>query len=369
MAAEIETRYMLRALELARKAAGGVSPRPPVGAVIVKDGAVAGEGSTEPRPGRHAEVVALHAAGGAARGADMYCTLEPHSYQGVSAPCTEQIVAAGIARVICPLTDPHPKVDGDGFSQLRAAGVEVVTDAPGPVSEAAREMVAGFARLVATSRPLVTAKFAMSLDGKIATRTGDSRWITGAEARRAAHEMRRTSDAVITGIGTVLADDPRLTARGDGGAHTGRPRLRVVVDTCGRLPADAALLKQPGEILWVRGRGRADDAARLDGAEQVDLPATSAGVDLDSLVDLLGERQCGNVLIEAGGRLTGAFFDAGLVDRVACFVAPVVIGGGGAPGPVGGDGAARLTDALRLARVRHETVGADLLITGYVDRG
>ena len=380
--------HMRRAFELARQAAGGVSPRPPVGAVVVKDGRVAGEGATEPRPGRHAEAVALQAAGAAARGATMYVSLEPHAHQGIAPPCTDAIIAAGIAKVVCPIEDPGPQVSGNGFRQLRAGGVEVVAGGPEEDRRQAAELVEGFAQWVATRRPLVIAKFAMSLDGKIATRSGDSKWITSEESRRAAHEMRRTADAVIAGIGTVLRDDPRLTARSPSGGYPGRPRLRVIVDTDGRMPSSAALLREPGRVLWVRGeaagrpplpsgdpssaaggsgqRGQEKDIKAL--IEAIELPRHPDGVDLDALVALLGEREACTVMVEGGGTLLGSMFDRGLVNKVAAFVAPVVIGGKAAPGPVGGAGVEKMAQALRLERVRFTPVGEDMLVTGYVKR-
>jgi diaminohydroxyphosphoribosylaminopyrimidine deaminase/5-amino-6-(5-phosphoribosylamino)uracil reductase len=393
---------MRRALELARQAAGGVSPRPPVGAVVVKDGRAAGEGATEPRPGRHAEAVALQAAGAAARGATMYVSLEPHAHQGVAPPCTDAIIAAGIVKVVCPIEDPNPQVSGNGFRQLRAAGVEVVAGGPDEDRRQAAELVEGFAHWVATRRPLIIAKFAMSLDGKIATRSGDSKWITSEESRRVAHEMRRTADAVIAGIGTVLRDDPRLTARDVArspalrepfdrlratpqgpGRPASRPRLRVIVDTDGRMPSSAALLREPGRVLWVRG-GAAGRSPLPSGGpstssgqpvqgegiqamvEAIDLPRHPDGVDLDALVRLLGEREACTVMVEGGGTLLGSMFDRGLVNKVAAFVAPVVIGGKAAPGPVGGAGVEKMAQALRLERVRFTQVGEDMLVTGYV---
>ncbi|MDA1298112.1 MAG: bifunctional diaminohydroxyphosphoribosylaminopyrimidine deaminase/5-amino-6-(5-phosphoribosylamino)uracil reductase RibD [Chloroflexi bacterium] len=361
-------RYLSRALHLAGEAAGGVSPRPSVGAVIVKEGRVAGEGLTEPRPGMHAEVAAIRQAGEASRGATMYCTLEPHAHQGVSPPCTEEIISAGIARVVCPIEDPNPQVNGNGFRRLRSAGVEVVTDVPAAIREQAEEIVSGFAMLVATGRPQFTMKYAMSIDGKIATAGGESQWITGVEARAEAHRLRHASDAVVTGIGTVLTDNPRLTARNSDGAATGRPRLRVVLDTHGRMPPDAALLKERGDVLWVRGEGAAvSQLTETSGhVEVVELPVTGSGIDVAALAKLLGDRGCCDVLVEAGGKLAGAFAAAGLIDRVAAFVGAVVIGGEHAPGPVGGEGFERLADALRLERVSVKRLGDDILVTGRV---
>ncbi len=386
--------HMQRAFELARRAAGLVSPRPPVGAVIVRDGRVVGEGRTQPRPGLHAEVAAIQAAGAASRGATMYVSLEPHAHHGIALPCTDAIIAAGIKQVVCPIEDSNPMVSGNGFRQLRASGVEVEVGGTPEELRAAVELTEGFTKWVTMHRPFVTAKFAMSLDGRIATRTGDSKWITGDDARRAAHEMRAMSDAVMAGIGTVLQDDPRLTARvtplprtlleheGETEAAT-RPRLRVIVDTEGRMPPTAALLREPGHVLWVRGAtsilpplpptahsasstipGQIENAGA--DVEIIQLPRHADGVDLDALLVLLGQRGVCTVMVEGGGTLLGALFDRGLVDKVAGFIAPVIVGGRDAPGPVGGRGVEKITDALRLERVSYRQVGDDMLVSGYV---
>jgi len=358
---------MERALDLARQVVGLVSPRPAVGAVLVREGRVIGEGATLPEPGPHAEIVALGQAGNAARGATLYCTLEPCSHTGATPPCTDAIIAAGVKRVVCPVVDPHPPVDGKGFQALRRAGIQVVTEVDADDTAAARELIEGFTTYVLTGRPLVTAKFAMSLDGKIATRTGASQWITGPEARTAAHALRASADAVMTAIGTVLADDPRLTARDGDGEYTGRPRLRVVVDTDGRLPQTARLLREPGGVLWARSQG-APPAFDTPGLEAIDLPRRKEGVDLEALVDELGRRGTTALLVEGGGRLLGSLFDLRLVDKVAAFIAPVVIGGEAAPGPVGGTGVDALAAATRLERTGVRRLGHDVLITGHVRR-
>ena len=361
-------KYLSRAIELARDAAGGVSPRPPVGAVIVsKSGKVVGEGQTEPRPGVHAEVAAIQKAGKDARGATMYCTLEPHAHQAFAAPCTEEIISAGIERVVCPLEDPNPVVNGNGFRRLRSAGIEVVTEAAADLKEQVEDIISGFAMLTTTGRPQFTLKYAMSLDGRIATSEGESQWITGEAARAEAHKMRRSSDALVTGVGTVLSDNPRLTARDADGSSTGRPRLRVVLDTHGRMRQDAALLRERGDILWVLGEGTRAQPP-LSGVETVHLPVSDGRPDLMALAKLLGERGYCDVMIESGGKLAGAFAAAGLVDRVAAFVGPLIIGGENAPGPVEGPGSKRLSEAFRLHRIRVKRLGDDVLLTGRVRR-
>lgn len=362
---------MARALNLAWQAAGGVSPRPPAGAVIEHEGQIISEGATEPRPGRHAEVVAIESASRPVRGATMHVTLEPHGHQGVAPPCTRAIIDAGIRRVVCPVEDPNPLVSGNGFRQLRAAGVEVSTDAPEEERRRALDLIEGFAKWITTRQPFLTAKFATSLDGRIATRTGDSRWISSDASRLRTHALRYAADAVITGIGTVLADDPRLTARETSGSPTGRPRLRVIVDSRARMPPDAALLREPGDILWVTAAPppSSHPATVRPGLQALTLPAPGGSVDLPALLGHLGrERECCSVLLEAGARLTGSFFDMRLVDKVAVFVAPLIIGGAQAPGPAGGEGVARIADSFPLNRVRYEQIGPDMLVTGYLPR-
>ena len=346
---------------------GGVAPRPAVGAVVVRDGQIIGVGATEPRPGKHAEPIALAEAGEPARGADLYCSLEPHAFQGVAPPCTDAIIEAGISRVISPIEDPNPSVSGNGFRQLKAAGVEVVHEASAEQVSRAKLLIEGFEHHLKTRRPLVTLKLATSLDGKIATRTGDSQWITNSRSRARVHEMRRQTDALITGIGTVLADKPRLTARDSNGDSTGHPLLRVVIDTHGRMPVDAPLLDELGEVLWVVGEDfqppEISDSVTAHKASLVD-----GKIDLAEVVDVLGSRGLHNAMIEAGSGLAGAFVQHGLVDKVAAFIAPKIIGGTDAPGPLSGLGISDLDDALILENITHTVIDGDILVEGYVSK-
>jgi len=364
----VHARMMDRALELARRALGGVGPRPAVGAVIARGRDVVGEGATEARPGRHAEVVALEAAGERARGATLYCTLEPHAHHGVSPPCTEAIIRAGVTAVVSALQDPSPAVNGAGHRRLAEAGIRVVTDVPDRQRAEASELIAGFAHLTATGRPLVTAKYAMTLDGKLATRTGKSRWLTGAQARARAHELRAAHDALVVGIGTVLSDDPQLTARVPWAAEfkESRPRLRVVVDSRRRLPATAALLGTGGPVLWAVASPTGEDAPA--GVATATLPGDHGKVDLGALLDVLGKRGATTALVEGGAALLGSFFDAGLVDRVAVFIAPAIMGGAGAVPAVAGLGVDEPESVLRLEHMAVEQLGEDLLVTGRIKR-
>jgi diaminohydroxyphosphoribosylaminopyrimidine deaminase/5-amino-6-(5-phosphoribosylamino)uracil reductase len=335
--------------------------------VVVLDGEVIGEGATEPRPGRHAEPIAISQTGEKARGATLYCTLEPHAFQGVAPPCTDVIIAAGISKVVAPLEDPNPRVSGNGFRQLKAAGIEVVRESTGEQLRRADLLIEGFAQHLRTRRPLVTLKIATSLDGKIATRTGDSKWITNEASRARVHEMRRQTDALITGIGTVLSDNPRLTARDSEGNATGRPLLRVIVDTNGRMPSDAPLLSEPGEVLWIVG-DNADVTAPTDNVTILKSTLIDGKVDLAVVIGALGTRELHNVMIEAGAGLAGAFVEAGLVHKVAAFIAPLMIGGADAPGPLAGLGSASINDALPLENITHTVIGGDILVEGYVSK-
>jgi diaminohydroxyphosphoribosylaminopyrimidine deaminase/5-amino-6-(5-phosphoribosylamino)uracil reductase len=297
----------------------------------------------------------------------LYCSLEPHAFQGVAPPCTEVIIRAGISRVVAPLEDPNPRVSGNGFRQLRAAGIEVLVESTEAQLWRAELLIEGFAHHTKTRRPLVTLKLATSLDGKIATRIGESQWITNETSRARVHEMRRQTDALITGIGTVLSDDPRLTARDAEGAATGRPLLRVVVDTNGRMPSDTQLLSEPGEVLWVVG----DDIDVDPPTENVTVLKASrinGKIDLAVVIGAIGTRELHNVMIEAGAGLAGAFAEAGIVNKVAAFIAPKLIGGSDALGPLSGQGFESLESALTLDNLTHTVLDGDILIEGYVSK-
>ena len=357
--------YMRRAVSLARQALGSTSPNPAVGAVVVKNGEIVGEGFTQPAGEDHAEVVALREAGSRANGATLYVTLEPCNHFGRTPPCTDAIIDAGISAVQVSILDPNPALSGGGVERLESEGFGPHL---GAESAAVQRQLEAWLKFVTTGRPFITAKFAMSLDGKIATHTGDSKWITGDKARWHVHKMRARSDAVMVGIGTALADDPRLTARNERGNPLSRQPLRVVVDSRGRLPATARLLSEPGETLIAVGSGV--DGLQIgehgEGVEFRQFPLHDRHIDLQRLTKFLAkERDVTSIMVEGGGTLLGALFDLGLVDKVVAFVAPTIIGGASAPSPVGGLGAEMMADALELERVRWKRLGRDMLITGY----
>ena len=362
--------FMRQAIDLASRALGSTSPNPAVGAVLAKGGVVVGEGATQPPGQAHAEVVALAQAGEQARGATLYVSLEPCCHWGRTPPCTGAIIEAGVAEVVVAVTDPNPAVAGGGIAQLREAGIAVsMLPQDDSVREQARDLYEGFAKHVSTGLPFVTVKFAMSLDGKIATRTGDSKWVTGPAARALVQQMRRETDAVMVGIKTVLADDPALTARDEGGKPLPRQPLRVALDSHCRMPVDSQLLHQPGQTLvYTTAAASADSVRGLEetGAEVLALGATAAGqvCPEEALADL-GCRGIVNLLVEGGGLTLGSLFDGRLVDKVHAFVAPVVIGGIEAASPVEGVGAGLMAQAMRLERTSIRQIGPDWLITGY----
>jgi diaminohydroxyphosphoribosylaminopyrimidine deaminase/5-amino-6-(5-phosphoribosylamino)uracil reductase len=363
-----EARHMLRALALAERGRGRVEPNPVVGAVLVRDEEVVGEGFHARFGGPHAEVEAIAAAGARARGATLFVTLEPCNHTGKTGPCTEALLAAGVRRVVYAIRDPHAIAAG-GAERLRAAGVEVDLLEPGPLAADARRKNAPFLKLVRRGLPFVTLKWAMTLDGKTATRTGDSRWVSSGPARRLVHEARDRSDAVLVGIRTALADDPELTTRLEESA--GRTALRVVVDARARLPLDSALLRTiaAGPVLVAATEAAPEGrvaALRRAGAEVLICGSGGVGVDLEALLRALvrRERPVTNLLVEGGGRVTAAFLDAGLADRVMVFVAPKIAGGANATTPVEGEGRERMADALAVARVSAREIGPDLLLEG-----
>lgn len=357
---------MTRAIRLAKEALGTTSPNPAVGAVLVKDGVEIGSGFTLPPGQRHAEIGALEQAGKASFGSTLFTTLEPCCTHGRTPPCTKAIIDAGVKRVFVAVIDPNPNVSGKGCQVLRSAGIEVlVEDRP----QEALELYEGFAKHVTTGMPFVSAKFAMSLDGKIATRTGDSKWVTGPDARQHVQEIRRQSDAVLVGINTVLADDPQLTARDAAGRPLSRQPLRVIADSLCRTPADAQILNQPGSTLIATVDGAPQQSVgRLEGAgaEVLVLPKGPDGmVGMGNLLEELGRRGIVNLLVEGGGLVLGSLFDAGLVDKVYAFVAPVIIGGKDAASPVEGQGVELMTQAWSVDRLTMRSIGPDWILVGY----
>jgi diaminohydroxyphosphoribosylaminopyrimidine deaminase/5-amino-6-(5-phosphoribosylamino)uracil reductase len=355
--------WMARAVALAEGGRGTASPNPMVGAVLVRDGRVVGEGFHRAAGLAHAEALALAAAGELAAGATCYVTLEPCAHHGRTPPCADALVAAGVARVVAAVPDPDPRVGGAGLDRLRAAGVRVDV---GAGAEAAAEQNAAYLTHRRLGRPRITLKAAASLDGKVAAPDGTSQWITGPAARADAHRLRAEADAVCVGAGTALADDPRLTVRLPG--WSGRQPLRVLVDAAGRVAATGHLFDGEAETLVATtpaAPAAAVDAWKAAGAEVLMCEATvGQAVDLEDLVRALGERGVLELLVEGGPRLQASLWAAGLADRLVWYLAPLAIGGQGAPGLLGA-GAVTLADARRLRLASVDRFGEDLRLVAY----
>ena len=379
---------MRRALNLAWRALGTTSPNPAVGCVITKNGKTIAQGYTHPPGSDHAEAHALKQAGPNARGATLYATLEPCNHRGRTPPCADAIIAAGIAEAHIAVQDPNPNVAGGGIAKLQAAGIRVHT---GEAAQEAAQLIEAFAKHSATGIPFITAKFAMSLDGKIAARSGDSKWISNPQSRELVHIIRAQSDAILIGINTALTDDPALTARpatpiwnaaeipptaptADADIYAAPAEnlpptplppiqhpLRVIADSNRRLPPTARMLAQPGKTLI---------AAAIPGnpppnAQTLTIPTPDGRVDLPALLTQLGARGITSILVEGGGGILGALFDQNLVDKVVAFAAPVIIGGESAPAPVRGAGAPNIANAVRLRNIQIRRLGDDAAIIGY----
>ena len=357
---DTDRRLMGRALELATKGIGQVSPGPLVGCVVVSPaGEIVGEGFYIFEAVKHAETLALEIAGEKARGGTAYVSLEPHAHHGRTPPCTDALIASGIKRIVAPIEDLNPKVSGKGFAHLRAAGVMVET---GLMREEAEQVNEAYLHYMSTGMPFVHLKLAVSLDGKIATRTRDSRWITGAESRARAHELRHEYDAILVGSGTVETDDPELSDRS--GLPRRRPLVRVVLDDEVRLAPASRLAKTTAEapvIVFGNETANHADVLRAQGVEIVN----STRRDLFAVLRELGGRSIQSVLVEGGSTIAGEFIDAGLVNKVTFLIAPKIIGGVAAPSAIGGHGVESMSQALELDRITIVPHGNDIEVTGY----
>ena len=356
--------YMGRALELALMAEGNTSPNPMVGCVIVnEDGEIVGEGYHHKAGEPHAEVMALRDAGKASVGCTAYVTLEPCSHYGKTGPCCRALFAAGIRRVVVACGDPNPKVAGKGISYLRAMGIEVIE---GVCEEEALKLNERFFTWITKRRPFITLKYAMTLDGKLATRTGDSKWITGEEARTYAHRLRKQHDAVLVGIGTVMADDPELTTR----MVQGKNPIRIVLDEKLRVNIMNAVLNPAAPTIIICGlgvdRSKVELLSILPNVEIVQLPFKEGKLNLKALIDELVSREITSLLVEGGSEVLGSFREAGYCDRVCAFIAPKLLGGRDSLAAVGGSGPELMEAAWELQDVEYLQLGRDMLITGRV---
>lgn len=364
MALAADEPLMRRALELAERGRGHVEPNPLVGAVLARDGRIVGEGWHAKFGAAHAEVNALAAAGPAARGATLFVTLEPCCHQGKTPPCTDALIQAGVSRVVAALTDPFPNVAGRGAAQLRGAGIPVEF---GSCETDARRQNAPYLKLLATGRPYVHAKWAMTLDGKIATRTGDSKWISNETARRAVHELRGRMDGILIGIGTALIDDPLLTARPPG------PRIanRIVLDSKARLPLTAQLVRTAAAVPTIVAISPSAPAENIEALRQAGCdvllpsPDHEAAPRLLALLDELGKRRWTNLLVEGGSDVLGRFLDAKAIDEVHVFVAPRLVGGGQGKTPVAGRGVESLAEAWNLSQWKVDVLDGDVYVRGW----
>lgn len=359
---------MARALELAAQGTGRVSPGPLVGCVLANEaGEIVGEGFYLYEQIKHAETRAIEQAGSRARGATAYISLEPHAHHGRTPPCTDALIKAGITRVVAPIEDPNPAVSGKGFSHLRSQGLEV---SRGLLAEQAERINEKYTHFMRTGRPFVHLKAAVSLDGKIATRSGNSKWITGEVARARAHELRHECDSILVGAGTVAADDPLLTDRS--GRARRLPLLRVVLDDRLSLSVESQLAKTAGQapVLVFASTPAGGPAVRsLEQSGVQVVTDRSGGRSLDSVLIELGKRDIQSVLVEGGAKVAGLFLGAGLVNKVTFFVAPLIIGGRAAPAAIGDPGAETIADAWHLRDVQIARQGSDIEVTGYPVRG
>jgi diaminohydroxyphosphoribosylaminopyrimidine deaminase/5-amino-6-(5-phosphoribosylamino)uracil reductase len=364
--------HLERAIELARRGAGSLKPNPVVGAVVARAGAILGEGWHQEFGGAHAEVNAIEACGlEDLSGATLYISLEPCCHEGKTPPCTDAILQAGIRRVVVASDDPTEKASGRGLGILRDESVEVIV-AEGELAASARLLNQAFRKHARVGRPWVLFKSAMTLDGKVATRTGDSKWISSADSRELAHRWRAAVDAVVVGIGTALADDPQLTARPDGlMAEAGTQPRRVVFDSLARLPTSSQLVAAAAEIpltvVVSRAAARADtDALEAAGVHVLVATGENEPARVRSALDQLGSLGVTSILLEGGPHLAGAFLDAGEIDEIRLFLAPLLLGGSAARDPLEGEGVERISEALRAISFDCQSIGEDLLVSARV---
>jgi len=367
---DADTRYLREALDLARKGRAQASPNPHVGAVLVRDGAVVGRGFHTWAGVKHAEILALEEAGGQARGSTLYINLEPCCHQGRTGPCTAALIEAGVARVVAALEDPNPLVGGDGLRQLRAAGIaaEIATG----FSAEAEKLNEGFVHFMRTRLPLVTLKTALTLDGKIAAPDDNSGWITSDKARADVQQLRHDSGAILTGIGTVLADDCLLTDRT--GLPRSRPLLRIVLDSRLRLPLDSQMVRSAAADLLVVGTSAAPaerrKALETHGARVLILDGRDGRSDLRATIEAVAHEQYLSVLIEAGAKVNWAALETGVADKVFFYYAPKILGGLESLSVAGGVGRRRRADAIRVHRTElHHIAPDEFAVEGYIVKG
>ena len=359
---------MEQALALAQRARGSTSPNPSVGAVVMKDNTMIGQGHTLPAGQDHAEIVALREAGDLAKGAELYVTLEPCCHYGRTPPCTDAIIRSGLKTVHVAALDPNPEVTSQGIQILQTAGIETIID----TTIDTKELYEAFSKHIKTNSPFVIAKFAMSLDGKIATCEGDSKWITGNDSRVLVHDIRKISDAIMVGVNTIISDNPQLTARDSNDHPLDVQPMKIILDSRGRTPPESQVFSEKGKVLiYVCDYCPKSNIAILEtsGAEVINGTSDSTGrVDLHGVLKHLGERGIVTLLVEGGGTLMGSLFDQDLIDKIYAFTAPIIIGGKSAPSPVEGEGSPLMSGVWQITNAEHRTIGNDWLVIGYPDR-
>jgi len=362
-----DRQYMSLALELAKAMKGQTSPNPMVGCVIVKDGRVIGLGSHLKAGEHHAEIHALAMAGDEAKDATAYVTLEPCSHFGRTPPCVDALIRAGLKKVVVASLDPNPLVSGRGIAKLKDAGIEVVT---GVLEDEATRLNEVFNTFIIKRRPFVTVKTASTLDGKVATETGSSRWITGELARLDVHRLRDCHDAILVGVNTVIMDNPQLTTRLPEGG--GKNPIRIIMDTTLRIPEHARVLTDSEAPTWIVTTDRAD-AEKKKRLEEKGIRVFSTGaepkVHIPTMLELLGKEMVSSLLVEGGSQINSAFLHAKAIDKVICYIAPKLVAGQGAPTPFGGLGIEEMGNAVHVKDIQVEMLGQDMKITGYPDWG
>jgi diaminohydroxyphosphoribosylaminopyrimidine deaminase/5-amino-6-(5-phosphoribosylamino)uracil reductase len=370
MSEDADKKFMREALALARSQMGKTSPDPMVGALVVKGDRIISRGYHTEQSTPHAEAFAIKKAGEKARGATLYLNLEPCCHYGYNPPCTHTIIKAGIKRVVAAMQDPNPLVNGKGFAQLRDAGIEVKV---GVLEEEARELNEAFIKFITTNLPFVILKTAMSMDGKVATVTGDSIYITGLASRQYVHVLRVYVDAMMLGVNTVMIDDPKLTVRdiGDEKIEKRNPK-KIILDTNAEIPLNSYILKhEPEKTIVVAGEGASRkklDNIRKTGANVLIARTKGGQIDLKNLMVELGEDKIMSIMIESGGTLAASALKEGIVDKVMFFIAPKIIGGKTAPTPVAGAGFKKLSQAINLKSAKVKMLGKDVLIEGYISK-
>ena len=356
-----ENKFQQRAIDLAKECIGKVSPRPAVGAVIVSNNKIIGEGKTNISPGSHAEIEAIKNSTNDLNGATLYCTLEPHNFFSNDIPCTEQIIKSGISKVSCPILDINPKVHGKGFKDLKKAGVEIDMEWSNSKTKQCEELYEAYNYKILNNKPFVSVKLAMTLDGKIATKNNESKWITNEESRNKVHKIRGFSDAVITGINSVIIDDPKLNSRIEKTFY-GNPKYRVILDNSGKLNDKHQLYSNQniGKVIWFTN----ENVSRKKLPSHITQIKSKTNIKISEVIKELNNLGCNSVLVEAGGTLVGSFFDEKIVDKVYAFIAPTIFGGKNAPNAVQGDGIIKIKDRINLNISSIEKINEDILIVG-----